>query len=98
MGETVTSNCARFLLNDSHWDPISCDTGLGWDCWRQAHIHVAGIIIVIVIIVIVNLTMIMIIINVIVTMAIRAGPQLEYWDDHYGGMFFYCLSVFIHIA
>ena len=19
---------------------------------------------------------------------IRAGPQLEYWDDHYGGMFF----------
>ena len=18
----------------------------------------------------------------------RAGPQLEYWDDHYGGMFF----------
>ena len=27
MGETVTSNCARFLLNDSHWDPISCDTG-----------------------------------------------------------------------
>ena len=27
MGETVTSKCARFLLNDSHWDPISCDTG-----------------------------------------------------------------------
>ena len=27
MGETVTSKCVRFLLNDSHWDPISCDTG-----------------------------------------------------------------------
>ena len=27
MGETVTSECVRFLLNDSHWDPISCDTG-----------------------------------------------------------------------
>ena len=23
-----------------------------------------------------------------VMMMIRAGPQLEYWDDHYGGMFF----------